>query len=132
MSDPSATPAPARKRGAQPGNDNALKHGFYSRTWKQRDRKGFEEMKTISLVDEINLLRVSICRLVESSHENDTPTASVQFVRTLSLALIALNRLIRTQNDIHSPDDEFQESFMQALRESNREMGIDERFKDLR
>jgi hypothetical protein len=29
--------APLRKRGAQPGNKNALKHGFYSRYYRRRE-----------------------------------------------------------------------------------------------
>ncbi|MDY6874320.1 MAG: hypothetical protein SVR81_10205, partial [Chloroflexota bacterium] len=47
-----------RKRGGQPGNTNALKHGFYTKNFSLAERRGLEATKVIVLADEITLLRV--------------------------------------------------------------------------
>ena len=51
-----------RKRGAQPGNTNALKHGFYTKNFSLAERRGLEATQEIVLADEIALLRVLIRR----------------------------------------------------------------------
>ena len=50
-------PAP-RKRGGQPGNSNAWKHGFYTKNFTLAERKGLQAANGIVLGDEIALLRV--------------------------------------------------------------------------
>ena len=54
-----------RSRGAQPGNLNAVKHGFYSAHFHQADLAAFETNTFTGLNDEIALLRLYIHRAVE-------------------------------------------------------------------
>lgn len=51
------------RRGAQPGNKNALKHGFYSRSFRQIESNDLLPAADLQLINEINLLRVYIRRL---------------------------------------------------------------------
>ncbi|MBN1934341.1 MAG: hypothetical protein JW934_06735 [Anaerolineae bacterium] len=121
-------PPPRRKPGAQPGNANAYKHGFYSRKWKLRDRKGLENIETVDLANEIALLRVYIRRLIESAQDGVSDLNDLQVIRALSLASTALNRLVRTQNNIVPPDSELQQILNQAIDEVTEEFGLKERF----
>ncbi len=52
----------AKKRGGQPGNTNAIKHGFYTKNFSLAECRGLEATKEIVLADEIALLRVLIRR----------------------------------------------------------------------
>lgn len=120
---------PQRKRGGQPGNNNALKHGFYSRSWKYKDRKGLEDLDPVSLADEIALMRVCIRRLVESFTPDLSYEQQSRFVRTLSQAAYALNRMVRTQQNITQPEEsELRQVLNRALSEVTHELGIDEAF----
>lgn len=61
----------ARKRGGQPGNSNALRHGFYSRALLSKHTRELLEGAAalrgeLSVSDEIDVLRVAIARVLES------------------------------------------------------------------
>ena len=52
----SPTPIPTkRKRGGQPGNANALRHGFYSHSLRQAKTHGPDQINGGSLGSEINI-----------------------------------------------------------------------------
>jgi hypothetical protein len=46
--------------GGQPGNTNALKHGFYTKNFSLAERRGLQAAEGVILGDEIGLLRVLI------------------------------------------------------------------------
>ena len=54
-----------RKRGGQPGNTNAVKHGFYTKNFSLAERRGLVDTNEIVLGDEIALLRVLIRRFAD-------------------------------------------------------------------
>lgn len=54
-----------RKPGAQPGNKNAEKHGFYSKQFTAEETKRLETTDRHSIESEIDLLRVCIDRLTK-------------------------------------------------------------------
>ncbi len=56
----------ARKRGGQPGNTNAMKHGFYSETFKSQERQLLAEIPLDELSAEIELLRVTNRRFLDA------------------------------------------------------------------
>ena len=60
-----------RKRGAQPGNLNALKHGFYSRNFLDLENTDLEAMLAQDLESEIAMLRVVVRRAFELSTAPD-------------------------------------------------------------
>ena len=49
---------PKKKTGGQPGNQNARTHGFYARRLPQSQLDGLEETTVRSLEDEIGVMRV--------------------------------------------------------------------------
>ncbi len=81
-----------RKRGAPQGNQNARKHGFYSRVLDEAERLDLELAQGVEGVDdEIALLRVKIKSILESDPEN---------VRLIMEATNTLARLVRTRYNI--------------------------------
>ena len=86
---------PARagsKRGAPKGNQNARKHGFYSRVLDEAEQLDFELASGVEGIDdEIALLRVKIKSILENEPEN---------IKLIMQATNALERLIRTRYKI--------------------------------
>ena len=81
-----------RKRGAPRGNQNARKHGFYSRVLDEAERLDLELAQGVEGVDdEIALLRVKIKSILESDPEN---------IRLIMEATNTLARLVRTRYNI--------------------------------
>ena len=80
------------KRGAPAGNQNARKHGFYSRSLDEAERLEMEEAGYVEGIDqEIALLRIKLRELVESHPDR------------IDLHLEAANtiaRLVRTRYQI--------------------------------
>jgi len=56
---------PKRRKGGQPGNDNALRHGFYSRSFTRADMASLDSDVKGEFHDEINLARVNANRLAD-------------------------------------------------------------------
>ena len=68
---PDTTLKAERKRGAPKGNQNARKHGFYSRVLDEAERLDFELATGVEGIDdEIALLRVKIKSLLAHDPEN--------------------------------------------------------------
>ncbi len=62
----SAIPAPAkRKRGGQPGNLNAIRHGFYSKSFTESEMLALDSNVNGEFKDEIDAARVNAARLAE-------------------------------------------------------------------
>jgi hypothetical protein len=80
------------KRGAPQGNQNARKHGFYSRSLDEAERLEMEEASYVEGIDqEITLLRIKLRDLVENHPDR------------IDLHLEAANtiaRLVRTRYQI--------------------------------
>ncbi len=80
------------KRGAPKGNQNARKHGFYSKVLDKAEKLDFELATGVEGIDdEIALLRVKIKSLLERDPEN---------IRLIMRATNALERLITTRYKI--------------------------------
>jgi hypothetical protein len=54
-----------RKRGGQPGNCNAFRHGFYARSYTPTENMALDSNVKGEFHDEINLARVNANRLAE-------------------------------------------------------------------
>jgi hypothetical protein len=94
-------PATAKRhRGAPAGNTNALKHGFYSRSFREIDCQDLDQVHFQGLQDEITMLRVFIRRVTEISKSITTFTDAVSLLRVLSLASTSLTRLLTTEKVI--------------------------------
>jgi len=81
-----------RKRGAPRGNQNARKHGFYSKILDEAEQLDFELASGVDGIDdEIALLRVKIKSILERDPEN---------IKLIMEATNTLARLIKTKFNI--------------------------------
>ncbi len=81
-----------RRRGGQPGNQNARKHGFYSKVLDEAERLDFELASGVEGIDdEIALLRVKIKSLLENDPEN---------IKLIMQATSTLAGLVKTRYNI--------------------------------
>lgn len=86
-------PPPRRRRGAQPGNTNALKHGFYGRARLTAHTLELLEQAREhgALADDVALLRVEMARLVSSGDYD--PRALAALARAIAAHEAAIARL---------------------------------------
>lgn len=120
---PAAPHTPPRRRGGQPGNSNALKHGLYARLFPANEFGRLVDVKLVSLQGEIDMFRLVIRRLVDRSSEYDAPELHLRYVVVLCHALSQLTRMVRTQAMLPASDD-VAEIISQAITETMEEMGI--------
>ena len=107
----------SRKRGAQKGNQNARKHGFYSRILDEAEQMDFELGAGVEgLDDEIALLRVKIKSLLEHDPED---------IKLIMQATNTLVRLIQTRYNISKEHRKgLKEAVSNVLREVAIPLGI--------
>ncbi len=107
----------SRKRGAPKGNQNARKHGFYSRVLDQTEQLDFELATSVEGIDdEIALLRVKIKSLLVNNPEN---------IRLIMQATSTLARLVRTRYNISKKDKKgLKEAITNVLRDVAIPLGI--------
>lgn len=66
-----------RRRGAQPGNTNAVKHGLYSRRFDPEEVEALSGMQD-GVKDEIELARVNLSRIAEYINSVDMSNLTVE------------------------------------------------------
>lgn len=96
----SANGPQARRRGAQPGNHNAYKHGFYSHLFRQRERRILDEQPLTDLSAEIELLHVTTARFLEAmetSKRTQDYEANITALRLVNLSAQSIAALVRVQ-----------------------------------
>ena len=105
------------KRGAPKGNQNARKHGFYSKVLDEAERLDFEQATGVEGIDdEIALLRVKIKSLLEHDPEN---------IKLIMQATNTLARLVRTRYNISKEDKKgLKEAIGNVLRDVALPLGI--------
>lgn len=109
-----------KKRGAQPGNANALKHGFYARFFNRAEKTALSNSVSGNLNDEIPLLRTFIARTVRSIQgQADLPLEDeLASLRAITLAIGRLESMIRTQRlalgELSATDQAIQEGLRLA------------------
>jgi len=114
-----------RKAGAQPGNFNALKHGFYSQRFSPLEILDLENAMVDGLDEEIALLRLTIRRVFDLATEKGEDTETwFKALSTLGLASTRLAGLVRTQKLIKSDSSSVASALSQALGEVCDELGI--------
>lgn len=119
MTTPTSRP---RRRGGQPGNSNAQKHGFYASKLPQSDRTALDTSEFSGLTEEISLLRALIRRVDSLTPPPDDYYANLESLRVLCLATTALSRLVRTHALLGTASSEFEKARDIALREIAKEL----------
>jgi hypothetical protein len=113
-----------RTRGAQPGNSNAVKHGFYSRNFKHLETSDLEVALLNGLDDEIAMLRVVIRRVFDYTHaEKQNLNTWTTGLETLGAACTRLAHLLRTQKLLGGQESDMSSALSQALKEVTKEFG---------
>jgi hypothetical protein len=118
-----------KKRGGQPGNTNAIKHGFYSKNFSLAERRGLQVRISVVLGDEIALLRVLIRRFAEQiqASQDLSLTESAQHLAVISEAMLRLGNLLRTDHMLGgSQSDTLFKSLHVVLEELAEERALDE------
>ncbi len=116
-------PAPRlKKRGGQPGNRNALKHGFYARAFRPADLRDLNRHNFSDLQDEIIMLRVFIRHVLELGSTIEDFNQAIILLRVLTLASVGLTRLFRVRHLISGRSDDLTLAFNQLLSDVNREL----------
>ena len=91
---------PARKRGGQPGNRNAVKHGFYSAVLKAHERSMLAHLPMTDLSAEIDLIRITNHRFLQalkaSKGDLDLET-QLTALRAVNLSAHSIAALLRAQ-----------------------------------
>lgn len=115
-----------RKRGGQPGNWNALKHGFYSRQFQAGETVDLENTEEWGLTSEINMLRVMTRRLFELAGGCGEPQELAGTLGALGTASIRLASLMKTQKLLggDSEEDDVRATISQAIEEVMKEWNI--------
>ncbi len=89
-----------RKRGAPKGNHNALKHGFYSAAFKERERHLLSQVSIGDLVGEIDAIRVASYRFLAALNATSAPLdvdLQLAALRAVNLSAQSINSLLRSQ-----------------------------------
>jgi uncharacterized protein YjcR len=114
-----------RKPGGQPGNQNALKHGFYSRYFSPLEVEELQVSSIDGLNHEVVLLRVMIRRLVallsDRGDEGDVDHA-VAYLNCMSSACGRLANLLKAQRLLVDKTSDLSLAFNQALEDVLLEM----------
>ena len=106
-----------RKRGAPKGNQNARKHGFYSKVLNEAEQLDFElAIGVEGIDDEIALLRVKIKSIIANDPEN---------IKLIMQVTDTLARLVRTRYNISKEDKKgLKEAIGNVLRDVALPLGI--------
>ena len=86
-----------RRRGGQPGNHNAYKHGFYSRYFTHIECRDLEVIKVEGLDDEIALIRIVARRLLELVNCAEDVDQVSGALDSLGIANLRLASLLKTR-----------------------------------
>jgi hypothetical protein len=109
-------------RGAQKGNLNALKHGFYSRLYRDAESSEVEEDQTTSLENEITLLRVMIWRTMELADGIDDLKEATRVLDALGAAAGRLANLLRAQKSLKGAQSGVADEISIAIQQVNQEL----------
>lgn len=126
MSDQQISPPKKRSRGAQPGNLNALKHGFYSRIFQDRESLDLEAILDSDLKDEIAMLRVMIRRVLRYAEDVESLDEAVHLLRAISVGSGKLATLLRVQK-LLSGSSEASDAVSEALTQIVHDLHLDRR-----
>ncbi len=111
-----------RKRGGQPGNLNALKHGFYSKHFQKAELQDLEEAR--DLQEEIAMMRVVTRRLLRMARGCKEMGEMVNVLGALGLASTRVAGLMKAQKYLGGNQDSEDEIIINVIDEITRDWPI--------
>lgn len=112
-----------RRRGGQPGNANALKHGFYARHFHPTELVDLDVVNA-NLQDEISALRVVMRRLLGYTGGIDDLDTFIATTNALGVIATRIASLSRTSKLLSGGDSSVAAALSQALAEISKELPI--------
>jgi len=107
-----------KRKGAQPGNTNALKAGYFSRRFTSLELSDLETLLDADgLNSEINLMRTQIRRLQDIANEQNDLETLTSTLNTLGSATTRLASLLRTNQALTSRRSDTFSLLAQAIEE---------------
>ena len=94
-------PNQQRKRGGQPGNINAIKHGRYAHIVPPEE---LPHILSSNLNEEIRMLRSATRRVFELADQASDIDQAIKVLSALGLASIRMSRLLKTQKELGDGD----------------------------
>src|SRR4030043_1867216 len=122
---PTSHPSTKRSRGGQPGNLNALKHGFYTRRFTHTDLAGVESTDFNSLMEEIAIIRLYARRLIELDNQSTDISQVTNILRILCLASLPITRLVKTSQFLQVNGNTSASDLHKALEEITNLLNLD-------
>ncbi|MEW5870716.1 MAG: hypothetical protein AB1894_15695 [Chloroflexota bacterium] len=116
----------ARKPGAQPGNSNALKHGYYSRKFRTIDYNDLDVVQA-TMESEIAAARVVARRMfdhVSQIEDAGDPMAAIQALAMLGTQLHKVAGLLRSYTILTGSDKQGSAAITQAIESVLQEMKL--------
>lgn len=106
-----------RRRGAQPGNLNALKHGFYAKHFKSDELAQLADATAQNLNGEIGLSRIAARRVLGLLDEVETPEEKAALLNAITMAAMRVASLLKTKKYLSGDGDGVGVSLQEALRD---------------
>ena len=105
-----------RKRGAQPGNTNALKHGLYAQHFTKAQRLKLKRMPAADLTFEIAALRTVAEEILAALKQNNAdPDVLAKLANSLTNAMTTIAHLSRTHALLSGGDNALAAAIEEAL-----------------
>ena len=111
---PKKTSTP-RRRGAQPGNKNALRHGFYSAHFTGEEKTALDVISERDLESEIIMARVAARQMFKLFKQEAVAALKAQLFDLLTTANVKLATLLRTQKFLRGEGASAADLLMQAI-----------------
>lgn len=89
-----------RRRGGQPGNTNALRHGFYARDLGKISPSQYSEAEMRNLLGEAAMLKDYMYFIYKCNLDSTDSAVLSETLRALALAGMSLSRLLQVHNNI--------------------------------
>jgi hypothetical protein len=118
----------AARIGAPPGNQNALKHGYYARTAPGGPLRFLppEEWTIETIILDLCIKQARLSRYIEEHSADMSPGELASFLRIHGMNASRLGRLLRDKHALlGDADDAMNEIIREALKELNEEWGTD-------
>jgi hypothetical protein len=115
--------AAGRKRGGQPGNMNAVKHGFYWQGFKPGEGEDLELLDGAGMQQEIDMLRILMRRLFQYAAQAEDPASTATTLESLANVSTTIAGLLKSQRMIEGGQSSLSDALSQALREVTGEFG---------
>ena len=113
-----------RKRGAPPGNKNALRHGLYAKHFTESERLRLGDMPALESLHEIHMLRAKLEDILTLIEECGDEDRRVKLYNSLFTGTQRLLFAMRTHTHLVGDNREILMDFWKALEAFQDEIGL--------